>query len=71
MMARWLAYYDEESETIHATLLEAGRHGYIGVSDDRDDAVRLLQDAMRYEADYLRTRADKLDNAASRGLCDG
>lgn len=70
-MAKWLAYYDDESGTIKATRLYEGRYRYVCVGDDKDDAVRKLQEEMRYEASYLRTEADTLDKAADRGLCDG
>ena len=74
MMAKWLAYYDEENEKIRAmpySRQEASWHGYIGVGDDKNDAVRLLQAEMRYGASLLRADADLLDKAADRGLCDG
>ena len=66
-MAKWLAYYDEESEMIKATRLYEGRYRYVCVGDDMDDAVRKLQEEMRCEAAYLRTEADSLNKAADRG----
>jgi hypothetical protein len=74
MMGKWLAYYDEVRGAIHAipySPREADKHGYIGVGEDKDDAVRRLEEKMQYEAAYLQYEADRRAEVEFRGLFDG